>query len=283
MLTLRTTLSLAALLGLAALVGWATVGPLGAAALIAVSLLTSTAAYRGRNWASLRQMGARPIQWFEAPDLYELVGALARRAGLPTPRLYLLPGGMVNAVAVATRSSSAIGVTWPLLQYMPPDELAAVIAHELSHIRHGDLPLHMVAAGLAGAATALAELGRFGVILAWLLGVPVGPGELAAALLVAAGVPAVALALRMAVSREREYLADAGAAELLGSPELMARALRRLEQLNRPTWWQRLLGYPEPAEPTGWAALLSSHPPTRLRIARLMAMRPPRPFLAYFG
>src|SRR5690606_32189587 len=120
-------------------------------------------------------------------------------------------------------------------------ELAAVIAHELSHIRHGDLPLHMVAAGLAGAATALAELGRFGVILAWLLGVPVGPGELAAALLVAAGVPAVALALRMAVSREREYLADAGAAELLGSPELMARALRRLEQLNRPTWWQRLL------------------------------------------
>src|SRR5690606_28615669 len=122
-----------------------------------------------------------------------------------------------------------------------------------SHIRHGDLPLSMVAAGLAGAAAVLAELGRFGVILAWLLGVPVGPGELLAALLIAAGVPAAALALRMGISREREYLADAGAAALVGSPQLMARALRRLERLNRPTWWQRLLGYPAPVEPQGWA------------------------------
>lgn len=283
MLTVRTALSMAALFGLAALVGWSTVGPVGAAVVIAASLLTSTAAYRGRERASLRQMGGRPIQWYEAPDLYELVDALARRAGLPTPRLYLLPGGMVNAVAVATAGSSAIGLTGPLLRLMPADEVAAIIAHELSHIRHGDLPLSMVAAGLAGAAAVLAELGRFGVILAWLLGVPVGPGELLAALLIAAGVPAAALALRMGISREREYLADAGAAALVGSPQLMARALRRLERLNRPTWWQRLLGYPAPVEPQGWAALLSSHPPTRLRIARLLAMRTPWPNLAYFG
>ena len=283
MLTVRTTLSLVALFGLAALVGLTSVGPLGAAVVIAASLLTSTAAYRGRARAFLRQMGGRPIQWFEAPDLYELVDALARRAGLPTPRLYLLPGEMVNAVAVATASSSAIGLTRPLLRYMPPDEVAAIIAHELSHIRHGDLPLNMVAAGLAGAAAVMAELGRFGVIFAWLLGAPVGLGELTAALMVAAGVPAVALALRMGISREREYLADAGAAALVGSPRLMARALQRLERLNQPTWWQRLLGYPAPVEPTGWAALISSHPPTRLRIARLLAMRTPRPNLAYFG
>ncbi|BAD40311.1 heat shock protein [Symbiobacterium thermophilum IAM 14863] len=283
MLTFRTTVCLVALFLLAALVGLTTVGPFGAAVVIAVSLLTSTAAYRGRRWASLRQMGGRPIQWFEAPDLYELVDALARRAGLPTPRLYLLPGRMVNAVAVATAGSSAIGVTAPLLRYMPPDEVAAVIAHEIAHIRHGDLPLQMVAAGLAGAATALAEIGRFGVVFAWLLGFPVGLGELAAALLIAAGVPAVALVLRMAISREREYLADAGAAELVGSPQRMARALGRLERLNQPAWWQRLLGFPAPQEPTGWAALLSSHPPTRLRIARLLAMSPPRPDLACFG
>ena len=93
MLTVRTALSMAALFGLAALVGWSTVGPVGAAVVIAASLLTSTAAYRGRERASLRQMGGRPIQWYEAPDLYELVDALARRAGLPTPRLYLLPEG----------------------------------------------------------------------------------------------------------------------------------------------------------------------------------------------
>jgi len=283
MLTVRTALSLTALFGLTALVGWSTVGPLGAAVVIGVSLLTSTAAYRGRVRVSLRQMGGRPIQWFEAPDLYELVDALARRAGVPTPRLYLLPGQMVNAVAVATAGSSAIGLTRPLLRLMPPDEVAAIIAHELSHIRHGDLLLNAVAAGLAGAAAVLAELGRFGVILAWLLGAPVGLGELTAALLIAAGVPTVALALRMSISRAREYLADAGAAALVGSPQLMARALRRLERLNRPAWWQRLLGYPAPVEPTGWAALLSSHPPTRMRIARLLAMCPPQPGLAYLG
>ncbi|MBP2018567.1 heat shock protein HtpX [Symbiobacterium terraclitae] len=281
MLTFHTVLLLIALFGLAGLVGWTMLGPLGAAVVIAVSLLTSTAAYRGRARASLRQMGGRPLQWYEAPDLYELVAALAHRAGLPTPRLYLLPGEMVNAVAVATASSSAIGVTRPLLRHMPADEVAAVIAHELSHIRHGDLPLNMVAAGLAGAAAVLAEMGRFGVIFAWLLGAPVGVGELALALLVAGGIPAVALALRMSISREREYLADAGAAALVGSTQLMARALWRLDQLNRPTWWQRLLGYPSPVEPTGLAALFSSHPPTRQRIARLQAMRPPRPNLTY--
>jgi len=281
MLTFRTVLLLVALFALTGLVGWTMLGPVGAAVVIVVSLLTSTAAYRGRAAASLRQMGGRPLQWFEAPELYELVAALAREAGLPTPRLYLLPGEMANAVAVATATSSAIGVTRPLLRHMPADEVAAVIAHELSHIRHGDLPLNMVAAGLAGAATVLAEIGRFGVVFAWLLGAPVGLGELSLALLIAGGIPALALAMRMGISREREYLADAGAAALVGSPQLMARALWRLEQLNRPTWWQRLLGYPSPVEPTGLAALFSSHPPTRRRIARLQEMDPPRPNLYY--
>jgi len=281
MLTLRTVLSLAALLLLAFLTGWATVGPLAAVFVIVLSLLTSTAAYRGRSRASLRQMGGQPLDWYEAPDLYELVGSLARRAGLPTPRHYLLPGGVVNVVAVATKSGSAIGVTEPLLRHMPADEVAAVIGHELSHIRHGDLPLNMVAAGLAGAATALAEIGRFGVIFAWLLGAPVGPGELLMALLITGGIPALALALRMGISREREYLADQGAAELVGSPQLMARALWRLDRLNRPSWWQRLLGYPTPVEPTGWAALFASHPPTRKRIERLQAMYPPWPDPAF--
>lgn len=268
-LTGRTLLLVLALTALTVLVGWATLG-LGTALLfIAASLLVSTAAYRGQHLASLRGVGGRPLEWYEAPELYELVAGLARRAELPMPRIYLLPGTLVNAVAVATANSSAIGVTAPLLRQMPPAEVAAVIGHELAHIRHGDLPLAMVAAGLAGAASVMAEVARFGVIFGWLLGLPVSPGLLLTALLVAGGVPALALALRMAISREREYLADAGAAELVGSPDLMAQALWRLDRLNRATWWQRLLGIGTPDEPTGLASLFSSHPPTAQRIARL--------------
>lgn len=268
-LTHRTVLLLTALAAVALVVGWATLGLTGAVIFIAASLLVSTAAYRGRDRASLQATGARPLAWYEAPELYELVAGLASRAGLPMPRLYLLPGGMVNAVAVANASSSAIGVTAPLLRQLPPAEVAAVIGHELSHIRHGDLPLAMVAAGLAGAAAVMAEVGRFGVIFGWLVGLPVSPIALLMALVVTAGVPALALALRMALSREREYLADAGAAELVGSPDLMAQALWRLDRLNRTTWWQRLFGIRTPAEPTGWASLFSSHPPMAERIARL--------------
>lgn len=268
-LTNRTVILLVALAATTVLVGWATLGFTSAVVFIAVSLLVSTAAYRGRSRASLRANCGRLLEWYEAPELYELVASLARRAGLPMPRIYLLPGNMVNAVAVANANSSAIGVTAPLLRQLPPNEEAAVIGHELSHIRHGDLPLAMVAAGLAGAAAVMAEVGRFGIIFGWLLGLPVSAGALLTALVITAGVPALVLALRMAISREREYLADAGAAELVGSSDLMAQALWRLDRLNRTTWWQRLFGIRTPVEPTGWARLFSSHPPMAERIARL--------------
>ena len=269
----RTAVLLTLLAGLTALVGWAALGPVGAALVMVVSVLTSTAAYRGRAYTVLRRMGGRPIPWYEAPDLYSLVTALAQRAGLPTPQLYLMPGHMANAVTVASDTYSAIGVTEPLLRYLPPEEVAAVIAHEVSHVRHKDLHLATVGAGLAGAAAILAEIARWDVIFAWLVGVPIRPDELAAALLVAAGVPSLALALRMAISREREFLADAGGAQFVGSPELMAQALWRLEQINRGTWWQRLLGLSAPSEPTGLARWFLSHPPTSERIARLQAMQ----------
>lgn len=268
----RTAVLLTLLAGVTALVGWAALGPVGAAIVMAISVLTSTAAYRGRAYTTLRRMGGRPIPWYEAPDLYALVTALAQRAGLPTPQLYLMPGRMANAVTVASATDSAIGVTEPLLRYLPPEEVAAVIAHEISHVRHRDLPLAAVGAGLAGAAALLAEIARWDVIFAWLVGFPIRPDELLTALLIAAGVPSLALAFRMAISREREFLADAGGAQLVGSPEVMARALWRLEQINRGTWWQRLLGLSAPAEPTGLARWFLSHPPTSERIARLQAM-----------
>ncbi|MFZ5622743.1 MAG: M48 family metalloprotease, partial [Pseudomonadota bacterium] len=219
---------------------------------------------------SFSRLGGRRLAWYEAPELAELVVRIARRAGLKPPALYLFPAPQANALTMATAQESAIGVTPSLLQHLQAGEVAAVIAHEVAHIRHGDLLLAGVASGLAGAATLLAEMGRWGVILGFLLGLPVSPADLLVALAVAAGVPALALLLRAALSREREFLADAGAAQLLGSPELMARALWRLEQVNRATWWQRLLGLAPRVEESN--SPFSSHPPTRERIRRLQAM-----------
>lgn len=274
MITVRTACLLTALGALAGAMAYAAAGAAGAAVYLAAALALSTAAYWGRSRNTLRLLGGRPIQWHEAPALHELTVVLAHRAGLPAPRLYLLPGAAgawANAVAVATARESAVGVTEALLHNLAADEVAAVIAHEISHIRHKDLPLAMVAGGLAGAAVTVAEISRWGVILAWLLGLPVAAGEAALALLVATGVPVVVMALRMAISREREYLADAAAAALVADPELLARALWRLDQVNRGTWWQRLFGWGPSTENPGWLGrLLSSHPPMAGRIARLM-------------
>lgn len=272
MLTARTILLLIALGALAGSMAYAAAGAAGALLYLAVVLALSTAAYWGRTRQTLRLLGARPLPWYEAPELHELTVALARRAGLPAPRLYLLPGAQANAVAVATARESAIGVTAALLEHLPPAEVAAVIAHEVAHLRHKDLPLALVAGGLAGAASLLAELGRWGLILGFLLGLPVAAGAALLALGVATGVPLLALALRMALSREREYLADAGAAALVGDPELLARALWRLDQVNRGAWWQRLFGLVPPAPESGFLTrLFSSHPPVQSRIARLLA------------
>lgn len=275
MITTRTALNLTGLTLLAGAVAFSTLGPAAAVLAILLSLVTSTAAYWGRRRATLRVLGGRPLQWYEYPELHELTELIARKAGLPKPRLYLMPGAEANAVALATATESAVGVTEALLRHLSPAEAAAVVAHEVAHIRHKDLLLAMAAGGLAGSAALLAEFGRWGIIFGWLFGLPVGALNLLLAVVVAGGVPVMALALRMAISREREFLADAGAAGLVGSPELLAQALWRLEQANQGLrrW---LLGWGVQVQ-EGWLTrLLSSHPPMKERIRRLMAMRPPR-------
>ncbi len=272
MLTTRTALLLSGLALLALIIARLTLGPVGAAMALGLSLLAGTAAYWSRRRATLRLLGGRKLLWYEAPEQYDLTAQLARRAGLPAPELYLLPGAQANAVAVANAHSSAVGVTAPLLEHLSADEVAAVVAHEIAHIRNGDLLLAMVASSLAGAAVLLAEVGRWGLVFGWLMGMPVPLGAVLVALLVAAGVPAIAMMLRMAISRERELLADMGAVRLTGAPERLARALWRLEQVNSGTWWQRLLGLARSTEPKGWARLFASHPPMEQRIARLLRM-----------
>lgn len=280
---MRTWVMLGALAGLALLAGAWAAGPLLAVVYVAAALLVSALGYWGNDRAVLRAAGARPIAYWEAPGLHAAIGALAARAGIPAPRLYLAPGQGVNAFAVGrSPGRAALAVTAGLLRALPDDELVAVLAHETAHLRHRDPLLALVGSGLAGAATWAAQVSLF----TWLAGVALmpavlaelGPGSVLLQLALIAALPAAALALRMALSREREHAADAGAARLTGDPLALARALERMARLE----WQRLgvwhwlmpHGPVPPADAAGGlvAGLFRSHPPTAERVARLVSL-----------
>lgn len=281
----RTGLLLAGLFALA-LGGWSyAVGLTGALFFTAAAVAVSITVHWLRSRLALKVIGARPLPGYAAPHLHRLVHALAARAGVPAPRLYLLRSDRPNAMVVGHGRLSAVAVTSGLVEQLPAEEVAAVIAHEVSHLRHADLPLAMLAGGLAGAAIWAGERSLWAIVAGLLAGLPVTLGHLALGLALGLSLPFVGLTLRMALSRERELNADAAAAELVGDPAVVAQALWRLDQLSRGSWWQRLLRPFTPEQQDGLLLqLLRSHPPTDLRIRRLMAMAPPRrPQLALYS
>ena len=217
----------------------------------------------------LRLYRARPIRSWEAPGLTAILGELARRAELPrTPELYYLPSDVMNAFAVGNRRGAAIALSDGLLRRLDLRELAAVIAHEISHIRHDDVRL-MGFADIAGRMThALATLGALLV----LINVPlvalgaVTVSWMAIGVLIAA--PAVSALLQLALSRTREYHADAGAAELTADPAALASALAKMERIQGGVFERLFWPQKRVTEPS----LLRSHPPTAQRIERLLAL-----------
>jgi heat shock protein HtpX len=204
-----------------------------------------------------------------APDLCALARALAARAGLPrSPELYLLPDRRLQAMATGTPERSAVAVTLGLLRALPPREVAAVLAHEIAHIRHRDTRVMRIAASAASLTRTMAGLGA--VLL--LLSLPaLLAGEVLVhplALLLLWFGPMAADLLALSVSRRREFLADAGAVELTGDPDGLAAALARLERLQGDDW-ERLAGGNGPR----WLRLFRTHPTIAERIGRLAEMR----------
>lgn len=204
-----------------------------------------------------------------APDLCALSRTLAARARLPRPpELYLLPDRRLQAMATGTPERSAVAVTLGLLRALPPREVAAVLAHEIAHIRHRDTRVMRIAASAASLTRSMAFLG--GVLL--LLSLPaLAAGEVLVhplALLLLWFGPTAADLLALSVSRRREFLADAGAVDLTGDPEGLAAALARLDRLQGDDW-ERLAGRNGPR----WLRLFRTHPTIAERIARLAEMR----------
>jgi heat shock protein HtpX len=270
----RTWLLLAALTALFVGIGAA----IGGAALwifVVFSVLMNFAAYWMSDRFAIAASRAKEVSEAEAPDLHRLVAELAELYGVPKPRVYLIPSEQPNAFATGRNPEhAAVAVTQGLLQYLPRDQVRGVLAHEFAHVKNRDILVSSIAAMIAGAVSAVGNIFFFSAMF----GGDDEDNPLGAigALVMILIAPLAASLLQLAVSRQREYLADATAARMLGSGESLAEALETLErgrqvvplQVNPAT---ASLYIVNPLRNVGFAALFSTHPPIEERIARLRA------------
>jgi heat shock protein HtpX len=250
-------------------------GTSGLILFLVLALVFNFAMYWFSDRIALKVSRAQPLERSEGQAVYADVEDIAQRAGLPMPRLYLIPSDQPNAFATGrSPKHAAVAVTQGLLAHMPREQVRGVLAHELAHVKNRDVLVTTVAAMIGAAISAVANFLQF----SWLFGGddndnPLGVVGTIAAILVA---PIAAMILQLAVSRQREYLADATAAELLGEGRPLADALGTLERgvaavpmaVNPAT---ASLYIANPLSGAGMASLFSTHPPIPQRIERLRA------------
>jgi heat shock protein HtpX len=218
---------------------------------------------------------AKPVSREEAPRLYEIVEELAQKNDMPMPRLYMSPQPQPNAFATGRGPKHAVvAVTQGILEVLDDEELRAVLAHELSHVRNRDILIGSVAAAIALAITFIARIAMFGAIFGG--GDDDNGGNIFGLLALAILAPIAAVLIQMALSRSREFQADASGARLLGEGEPLARALQKIEAYAKrvpmdvnPAEATQYIINPLTGRQVNFAKLFSTHPPTEERIARL--------------
>ncbi|HZQ90483.1 MAG TPA: zinc metalloprotease HtpX [Terriglobales bacterium] len=228
---------------------------------------------------ALAMSGARPVTREQLPRVYRVVENLTQRTGLPMPKIYLVPSPSPNAFATGRNPKhSAVAVTQGILDILDDEELEGVLAHELGHVRNRDILIGAVAATLAGAVTFLARMAAYGAMFSGYGGRDErdsrGGGGLGALLMLILA-PIAAMLIQLAVSRSREYEADATGAHFTGNPFALARALKKLDAYSRRI---PLVASPSTAHlfivapllrGADFASLFSTHPPIPKRIERL--------------
>jgi len=284
---LKTALLLGLLMGLCLGVGYAFGRENGMLIGLLVGGGMSFFSYFFSDKVALASVGAKPVTREQAPELYDLTARLAQRAHIPMPRLYFSPEPAPNAFATGRNPKhGVVCVTAGLMNMMTGPELEGVIAHELSHIKHRDILISTIAAVIAGAITYLTHM------MMWFGGGnrdnrdnPLGIVGILLSMLLA---PIAAMLIQMAISRSREYAADARGAELCGSPNGLINALKKLEVGNRqipmnvnPAERHMFIVMPLSRETGGLIGLFRTHPPTEKRIANLLALlNNPNPYAA---
>lgn len=269
----RTTLLIAALTALFMVVGFIVAGRVGMLLALGFTVVTNAFALWNSDRMVLRLQQAREIGPAHAPGLFAMIAALAERAGIPTPRVYLIETEQPNAFATGRNPDhAALAVSRGLLTRLEPREVAAVIAHEMAHIRSRDTLVMTMTATLAGAISMLAQFGLF--FGSRSASNPLGPLGSLVAIIVA---PIAAAMVHMAVSRTREYEADREGSEISRDPLALASALEKISRLTRSfenPWARRFPGMSHlyivnPLSGRGADNLFATHPDVRNRIAQL--------------
>ncbi len=237
----------------------------------------------GTYWFSdkivLRMYGAQPVTEAQAPELYSMVRALTQKAGMPMPKVYIIPEETPNAFATGRNPEHAVvAVTQGIMRILNREELTGVIAHELAHIRHRDMLTGTIVATIAGAISMLAQMAQWAMIFGGGRRDDDRDGSPIAALVMMIVAPIAAMLVQMAISRTREYEADKGGANLSGNPSGLANALLKLERGNqvipmedaKPATAHMFIV--NPLHGGGLMNLFSTHPPIAERVKRLQEM-----------
>lgn len=274
----KTTLLMAALTALFMLVGGALGGQTGMLIALFFAAGTNLWAYWSSDRMVLRMYNAQEVDEHSAPQLYRVVRELSERAGLPMPRVYIIPDDAPNAFATGRNPQhAAVAVTSGILRLLSARELRGVLAHELAHVRHRDILISTLAATVAGAIAALAQFGQLSMLFGGQQRENNGALGVFSAMLVIILAPVAAMLIQMAVSRTREFGADRGGAEISGDPLALAAALEKIEQAAHqvplagaeahPTTAQMMIVNPLRGEDI--MRLFATHPNTGERIERL--------------
>jgi heat shock protein HtpX len=278
--SIKTVLLLGLMTGLILAIGDLFGGPQGMAIALVFSLVINFASYWFSDKIVLAMYRAREVTEAEAPELYSTVHNVALRAGIPMPRVYSIPSETPNAFATGRNPEHAVvAVTEGILRLMSREELEGVLAHEISHVKNRDILISSVAAALAGVVMMLAHMARWAAFFGGVGGRDRDDegGGIIGLVLTAILAPIAAMLIQMAISRSREYQADASGAKTIGNPLGLASALAKLSRANevapmdaRPETAHLFIV--NPLSGRSLASLFSTHPPIEERIARLRAM-----------
>lgn len=253
-------------------------GRSGAMIMFFISLGINFFTYWNCDTIALRSYNAQPLTKKEVPELYELVEDLTKRAHMPMPRLYVIPTAVPNAFATGRNENhAAVAVTEGLISMLDRDEIAGVISHELSHIKHRDTLIMTLSASIAGAISMLANMAQWAAIFGGGRDEDGNSTSPVALMVIAVIAPIAAAVIQMALSRSREFMADASGAAISGKPLALASALAKLDDYAH----HRVMSHATPASSglfiinplagvrSTMVNLFSTHPSTEERIKRL--------------